>query len=239
MHDATVHAVATSGLVLGANDSGSWIWWDWVGRHGDTLYSAGREHVVLTFWAVAIGLAIALPLGVAAWRWRRLLPFVLGLSGAIYTVPSLALFALLVPVTGLGRATAEIGLVGYTLLILARNVVAGLDAVPADVREAALGLGFTPARLLVQVELPLAVPAIVAGVRIATVTTIGLVTVTALIGQGGFGQLIYDGLVRDFRTPLVLGTALSVALATAADVGLVLVERLLTPWSRSRGRAVP
>ncbi|HEX2700658.1 MAG TPA: ABC transporter permease [Acidimicrobiales bacterium] len=231
--------MATSGLVLGANDSGSWIWWDWVGRHGDTLYSAGREHVVLTFWAVAIGLAIALPLGVAAWRWRRLLPFVLGLSGAIYTVPSLALFALLVPVTGLGRATAEIGLVGYTLLILARNVVAGLDAVPADVREAALGLGFTPARLLVQVELPLAVPAIVAGVRIATVTTIGLVTVTALIGQGGFGQLIYDGLVRDFRTPLVLGTALSVALATAADVGLVLVERLLTPWSRSRGRAVP
>lgn len=205
-----------------------------MGRHGDTLYQAGREHVILTFWAVAIGLVIALPVGVAAWRWRWLQAPALGLSGAIYTIPSLALFALLVPVTGLGRTTSEIGLVGYTLLILVRNVVAGLDGVPADVREAALGMGFTPARTLLRVELPLAVPAIVAGVRIATVTTIGLVTVTALIGQGGFGQLIYDGLLRDFRTPLVLGTVLSVALAAAVDVGLVLVERALTPWSRAR-----
>jgi osmoprotectant transport system permease protein len=209
-----------------------------VGRHGDTLYTAGREHVVLTFWAVAIGLAIALPVGVAAWRWRVLQLPALGVSGAIYTIPSLALFALLVPVTGLGRMTAEIGLVGYTLLILIRNVVAGLDAVPADVREAAKGMGLTPLRTLWSVELPLAVPAIVAGLRIATVTTIGLVTVTALIGQGGFGQLIYDGLLRDFRTPLVLGTVLSVALATAADVGLVMLERLLTPWSRARVRVV-
>jgi len=208
-----------------------------VGRHGDTLYQAGREHVILTFWAVAIGLVIALPVGVAAWRWRWLQAPALGLSGAVYTIPSLALFALLVPVTGLGRTTSEIGLVGYTLLILVRNVVAGLDGVPADVREAALGMGFTPARTLLRVELPLAVPAIVAGVRIATVTTIGLVTVTALIGQGGFGQLIYDGLLRDFRTPLVLGTVLSVALAAAVDVGLVLVERALTPWSRARARA--
>lgn len=208
-----------------------------MGRHGDTLYQAGREHVILTFWAVAIGLVIALPVGVAAWRWRWLQAPALGLSGAVYTIPSLALFALLVPVTGLGRTTSEIGLVGYTLLILVRNVVAGLDGVPADVREAALGMGFTPARTLLRVELPLAVPAIVAGVRIATVTTIGLVTVTALIGQGGFGQLIYDGLLRDFRTPLVLGTVLSVALAAAVDVGLVLVERALTPWSRARARA--
>ena len=222
---------------LGANGPESWIWWDWVGRHGDTLYDAGREHVILTFWAVAIGLAIALPLGVAAWRWRRLEPLVLGVSGAIYTVPSLALFALLVPVTGLGRTTAEIGLVGYTLLILVRNVVAGLDGVPADVREAAHGMGFTSAGTLLRIELPLALPAIVAGVRIATVTTIGLVTVTALIGQGGFGQLIYDGLLRDFRTPLVVGAVLSVSLAAAADVGLVLLERVLTPWSRSRARA--
>ena len=228
----------TNGLMLGANGPGSWIWWDWVGRHGDTLYRAGREHVILTFWAVAIGLAIALPLGVAAWRWRPLQPVVLGVTGAIYTVPSIALFALLVPVTGLGRTTSELGLVGYTLLILVRNVVAGLDAVPDDVREVAKGLGLTPVRTLLRVELPLAVPAIVAGVRIATVTVIGLVTVTALIGQGGFGQLIYDGLLRDFRTPLVLGTGLSVALAATADVSLVLLERLLTPWSRARARAV-
>lgn len=227
----------TNGPLFAANGSGSWIWWDWVARHGDTLYTAGREHVVLTFWAVVIGLVIALPLGVAAWKWRRLQPVVLGVTGAIYTVPSIALFALLVPVTGLGRTTSEIGLVSYTLLILVRNVVAGLDAVPDDVREAAKGMGFTPARALLRVELPLAVPAIVAGVRIATVTTIGLVTVTALLGQGGFGQLIYDGLLRDFRTPLVLGTVLSVALAATADVVLVLVERVLTPWSRLRAGA--
>jgi osmoprotectant transport system permease protein len=234
LHDATVHAVATSGLVLGANDAGSWIWWEWVGGHGDELYTAGREHVILTFWAVAIGLVIALPLGVAAWRWRRVQPVVLGVTGTIYTVPSIALFALLVPVTGLGRTTAELGLVGYTLLILIRNVVAGLDGVPPDVREAAQGMGLTPRGTLLRIELPLALPAIVAGVRIATVTVIGLVTVTALIGQGGFGQLIYDGLLRDFRTPLVLGTVLSVALAATADVGLVLLERALTPWSRAR-----
>jgi osmoprotectant transport system permease protein len=234
LHDATVHAVATSGLLLGANDAGSWIWWDWVGRHGDTVYTAGREHVILTFWAVAIGLAIALPLGVAAWKWRRVQPLVLGVTGAIYTVPSIALFAMLVPVTGLGRTTAELGLVGYTLLILVRNVVAGLEGVPADVREAARGMGLTPAGTLLRVELPRAVPAIVAGVRIATVPVIGLVTVTALIGQGGFGQLIYDGLLRDFRTPLVLGTVLSVALAATADIALVVVERVLTPWSRAR-----
>lgn len=229
--------MGTSGLLLGANGPDSWIWWDWVGRHGDALYTAGREHVILTFWAVAIGLAIALPLGVAAWKWRRLQPLVLGVTGAIYTVPSIALFALLVPVTGLGRTTAELGLVGYTLLILIRNVVAGLDGVPEDVREAARGMGLTPTGTLLHVELPLALPAIVAGLRIATVTVIGLVTVTALIGQGGFGQLIYDGLLRDFHTPLVLGTVLSVALAATADVGLVLLERVLTPWSRSRAGA--
>lgn len=227
-----------TGALLGANGPESWIWWDWVGRHGDELYTAGREHVILTFWAVAIGLAISLPLGVAAWRWRWLRGPVLGITGALYTVPSIALFALLIPVTGLSRTTAEIGLVGYTLLILVRNVVTGLDAVSPDVREAARGMGFTPAGMLLRVELPLAVPAIVAGVRIATVTTIGLVTVTALLGQGGFGQLIYDGLLRDFRTPLVLGTVLSVALAAMADVALVVAERVLTPWSRSRARVV-
>jgi osmoprotectant transport system permease protein len=230
--------VASGIPLLAANGPGSWIWWDWVGRHGDTLYRAGREHVVLTAWAVAIGLVIALPLGIVAWRYRWFQAPVLGVAGAIYTVPSLALFAMLVPVTGLGRTTSEIGLVGYTLLILIRNVVAGLDGVPDEVREAATGMGFTPLRTLLRVDLPLAVPAIVAGIRIATVTTIGLVTVTALIGQGGFGQLIYDGLLRDFRTPLVLGTVLSVALAVVADAVLVLAERVLTPWSRARVQVV-
>jgi osmoprotectant transport system permease protein len=149
-------------------------------------------------------------------------------------VPSLALFAMLVPWTGLSRTTAEIGLVGYTLLILIRNIVTGLDAVPDEVREAARAMGFTGRRRLLRIELPLAVPSIIAGIRIATVTTIGLVTVTALIGQGGLGQLILDGLIRDFRTPLVVGTVLSIALAVVADVGLVGLERLITPWARGR-----
>jgi osmoprotectant transport system permease protein len=151
---------------------------------------------------------------------------------AIYTIPSLALFVMLIPWTGLSRTTAQIGLVGYTLLILVRNTVTGLDAVPAEVREAARGMGFSPTRQLLRVELPLAVPSIVAGVRIATVTTIGLVTVTALIGQGGLGALILDGLTRFFRTPVVVGAVLSVALALVADLALVLVQWVVTPWSR-------
>jgi len=211
-----------------------WVKWEWVSSHTGTITAALRQHVELTAIAVVVGLALSLPLAVLCWRARRLEPAVLGAAGVVYTIPSLALFALLVPVTGLSRTTAEVGLVGYTLLILVRNIVAGLEGVPAEVREAARGMGFTRRRQLVRIELPLALPSIVAGVRIATVTTIGLVTVTALIGQGGLGQLIYDGFQRDFHTTLVVGTVLSVALAVVADLGLVGVERLLTPWSRAR-----
>jgi osmoprotectant transport system permease protein len=208
--------------------------WDWVSRHTDTITAATRQHVELTAIAVALGLAIAFPLALASRRWRWTRTPVLSVTGILYTVPSLALFAMLVPWTGLSRTTAEIGLVGYTLLILIRNIVTGLDAVPDEVREAARAMGFTGRRRLLRIELPLAVPSIIAGIRIATVTTIGLVTVTALIGQGGLGQLILDGLIRDFRTPLVVGTVLSIALAVVADVGLVGLERLITPWARGR-----
>jgi osmoprotectant transport system permease protein len=208
--------------------------WSWIGSHTGTITAALRQHLELTVVAVAVGLAIALPLAVAAWRWRRLEGLLLGATGVVYTIPSLAVFALLVPITGLSRTTAEVGLVGYTLLILVRNTLAGLDSVPDDVREAARGMGFTRMGQLRRVDLPLALPSIVAGVRIATVTTIGLVTVTALIGLGGLGQLIYDGFQRDFHTTLVVGTVLSVALAVVADLCLVGVERLLTPWSRAR-----
>ncbi len=207
--------------------------WDWVSRHTGDIAAATRQHVELTLIAVALGLAISFPLALAARRWPRWQTPVLGGTGVLYTIPSLALFALLVPWTGLSRTTSEIGLVGYTLLILVRNILAGLDAVPEDVREAAQGMGFTRRRQLLRIELPLAVPSIMAGVRIATVTTIGLVTVTALIGQGGLGQLILEGLIRDFRTPLVVGSVLSVALAVAADLGLAGVERLVTPWART------
>jgi osmoprotectant transport system permease protein len=206
--------------------------WDWVRDHGDDILAATRQHVELTLIAVALGLLISFPLGLAARKWRRSAGPILGLTGVVFTIPSLALFALFVPLTGLSRTTAEIGLVGYTLLILVRNIVAGLDGVPDEVREAAQGMGFRPLAQLVRVEIPLALPAIVAGIRIATVTTIGLVTVTGLIGQGGLGAFIIEGINRDFRTPLVVGSVGSIALAVVADVALAGAARLLAPWNR-------
>ncbi len=186
-----------------------WVRWDWVGSHTGRILDALTQHVELTAIAVGAGLVIAAPVGVLAWRYRASRGPILATSGVLYTIPSLALFAMLVPWTGLSVVTSEIGLVSYTLLILIRNIVVGLDGVPAEVRDAAQGMG-----------------------RIATVTTIGLVTVTALIGQGGLGQLMLDGLYRDFRTPLVVGAVLSVTLAVVGDVLLAVLQRVLTPWRR-------
>jgi osmoprotectant transport system permease protein len=218
-------------MLVGAAASDPWVRWDWVSRHGDDIYAATRQHVELTLIAVGLGLLLSFPLALLARRWHWLQSPILSVTGILYTIPSLALFAMLVPWTGLSRTTSEIGLVGYTLLILVRNILVGLEGVPAEVLESAQGMGFSPGRQLLRIELPLAVPVILAGVRIATVTTIGLVTVTALIGQGGLGQLILDGLIRDFRTPLVVGSVLSVALAVFADLFLAGVQRLLTPWA--------
>jgi osmoprotectant transport system permease protein len=209
-----------------------WVEWDWVGDHGDLILDRLREHVELTLIAVGIGIVIATPLVVLSRRYRRAYPFVLTTTGILYTIPSLALFTLLLPWTGLSRTTALIGLVSYTLLILIRNAVTGLDQVPEDVREAARGMGYSSRHSLLAVELPLALPAIIAGIRLAVVTTIGLVTVASLIGHGGLGHLILDGLNRRFRTPLVVGSVLSVALATAADIVLLRVQRRLSPWTR-------
>ena len=211
-----------------------WIRWDWVSSHTGVITHDLREHVVLTLIAVGVGMLISVPLAIVARRWHWFEAPVLSATGILYTIPSVALLALLVPWTGLTRTTAEIALVSYTLLILIRNIVAGLAGVPPDVREAAEGMGYSRARQLLRVELPLAVPVIVAGIRIAVVTTIGLVTVTALIGQGGLGQLILDGLYRDFRTEVVVGSALCVALATVADLTLVGIQRLAMPWTRKR-----
>lgn len=207
-----------------------WVDWAWVGDHRALILDRLREHVELTVLAVVIGVLIATPLVLVSRRWRGLYPVVLTTTGILYTVPSLALFTLLLPWTGLTRTTALIGLVGYTLLILVRNAVTGLDAVDGDVREAAEAMGYSRGRALVSVELPLALPAIVAGVRLALVTTVGLVTVAALIGHGGLGHLILDGLNRRFRTPLVVGSVLSVALAAFADVALLRLQRRLSPW---------
>jgi osmoprotectant transport system permease protein len=154
-------------------------------------------------------------------------------TGTLYTIPSLALFALLIPYTGLTIVTAEIGLVSYTLLILIRNIVRGIRGVPAEVREAAVGMGYAPREILWRIEMPLALAVIIAGIRLATISTIGLVTVTSLIGQGGFGFLILDGIQRFFTTELIVGAVLSVALAIGADALLVLLQRRLTPWTRA------
>ena len=182
-----------------------------------------------------VALAATVPLALAAVQWPRLYGPVLGFTGVLFTIPSLALFILLIPFTGLKIQTALIGLTIYTLLILVRNIVEGLRGVDNDVREAAQAMGYTRARQLFQVELPLALPVIMAGVRIATVTTIGLVTVTALIGWGGLGQLFLLGFTLNFSTPLVVGIVLSALLAFAADLLLVAAQRGLTPWARSRG----
>lgn len=208
------------------------ILWDWIGRNWDTIGQRVAEHLVLTVLAVGIGLVISFVLSL--WIVRR--PWLYGpvtwVTGILYTIPSLALFAMLIPITGLSLLTAEIGLVGYTLLILVRNIVGGFRGVPAEVREAAVGMGYTPSQLLWRVELPLALAVIIAGVRVATVTTIGLTTVTALIGQGGLGFLILDGIQRFFSTPLIVGAVLSVTLAVVADALLVVLQRRLTPWAK-------
>lgn len=208
--------------------------WEWAVDNLDDIWASTVEHVWLTLIAVVIGFAVSFPLAILAFRHRRFYGPILGVSGVLYTIPSLALFAALVPFTGLTTTTAEVGLVSYTLLILVRNVVAGLDGVSEDAKEAAVGMGYTRRQLLWRVELPLAVPAIVAGLRIATVTTIGLVTVTAIIGKGGLGSLILLGLNRSFATAIVIGGVLSVVLAVFADLLLLYFERLIAPWTRRR-----
>lgn len=220
------------GALLAASQP--WIRWEWVVDHRDDILDRLGQHIVLTALAVGIGLAISLPLGILCHRVRRLYGPVLVATGVLYSIPSLALLALLIPFTGLSRTTSEIALVSYTLLVLVRNVVTGLDGVSPHIKEAADGMGYGRLRRLVTVEVPLALPAIVAGVRIASVTTVGLVTITALIGQGGLGQLILDGLRRDFRTTLVVGSVLAVALATVIDVLIAGAQRLLMPWAAGR-----
>ena len=205
--------------------------WDWVAGHLDEIGQRLVEHVELTVIAVGVGLVIAFALALLIIRRPRLEGPVTSVTGTLYTIPSLALFVLLIPYTGLSVLTAEIGLVSYTLLILIRNIVSGIRGVPADAREAAIGMGYTPRQRLWRVEVPLAMAAIIAGVRIATISTIGLVTVTALIGQGGFGYFILIGIQRAFSTELLVGAVCSVALAIVADGLLVLLQRRLTPWT--------
>src|ERR1700678_4615604 len=213
--------------------------WNYVTANWGQISANLVQHIELTLIAVAIGLAISLPLALASWRFRLVRPPVFAFASALYIIPSLALFAILGPITGFVASyrTAEVALVGYTLLILIWNTVAGLDAVPADAREAARAMGYSPTAALVRVDFPLALPYIFAGLRVATSTVIGLVTVTALIGLGGLGQQITYGFTVDYYTPIIVGLLLSVALAALFDLIVVGVQRLAIPWTRTSRRA--
>jgi osmoprotectant transport system permease protein len=203
-------------------------------RFDDVFLPRIIEHIQLTLMAVGIGLAIAFVAAIIAYRYGRFdTPFTI-FTGFLYTIPSLALFQLLVPLTGLTWTSAEIALVSYTLLILFRNILTGLRNVPDDVKEAARGMGLTTRQILVRVELPLALPAIMAGIRIATVTTISLTTIAAFIGAGGLGQPIFNALQGNFRTQFIVAGALAILLALVADGLLVFLQRILTPWARAR-----
>lgn len=210
-----------------------WVSVDYVRDNASSILAATREHVTLTLLSVGLGLLLAVPLALLARRVRLLRGPVVGVAAVIYTIPSLALFAVLVPFTGLTATTVVIGLTGYTLLVLVRNVLAGLDGVPVDVREAARGMGLGPLRLLLRVDLPLALPAVLAGLRVATVSTVALVTVGIVVGKGGLGQLIFAGFNNNFfRAQILTASVLCVLLALVADLLLVGLERLLTPWAR-------
>ncbi|MEX0706029.1 MAG: ABC transporter permease [Nitriliruptoraceae bacterium] len=208
--------------------------WAWVVRNADRIWAATVEHLVLTTTSVIIGLALSVGLAIISLRRPTTYGPIIGLGSLLYTIPSLALFALLAPFTGLGHTTAIVALVTYTILVLVRNIVTGIQGVPGDVVEAARGMGLRDRQVLWRVEVPLAIPVIIAGLRVASVTVIGLVTVTALLGLGGLGRFILSGfrVLPVHPTQIVVGTLLSVVLAVVVDLLLLGVERLLTPWGR-------
>lgn len=221
---------------IAAAAANPWFSWSYIRDNSDTILSHLREHVTLTVLAVLIALVIAVPLALLARRVRWLAGPIVGFSGVLYTLPSFALFALMAPFTGYTKArTVLIGLVLYALLVLVRNTLVGLDGVPADVREAARGMGYGAARMFWRIELPVALPAIMAGIRIATVSTIALVTVGVILGHGGLGQLLFEGFNNNFfHAEIATGAILCVGLALVADGLLFGLTRILSPWSRGR-----
>ena len=206
--------------------------WDWLGDHVDEVVERTLQHLQLTAVSVFLGLVVSLGLTSIIRRWRWTTTPILGLTTLLYTVPSIAMFAALLPWLGIGLTVPTIVLTTYSLVVLTPFLVEAFDSVPAAAVDAATGLGFTRRQRLWRVEVPLAVPTIVGGLRIAAVTIIGLVTVAGLFGLGGFGNLIDDGLQRDFPTLIVVGVVGSVALAIVADLLLIAVGRVLTRWRR-------
>ena len=211
----------------------------WIAGHLDSIGQRIVQHLQLTVVPLILGILISLVLAIWAVRQPRAYAPITAVTGLLYTIPSLAAFAVLRPIFGLSLLTALIPLTTYTLLILVRNFAAGFTSVPAEILEAAEGMGYTPRQRLFRVELPLAVPLMIAGIRLASVTTIGLATIAAVLGDafGGLGQLITEGIQNFFPTKYLLGAALSVLLAFAADFLFVRVERFVTPWAHARAGA--
>lgn len=228
----------SSGRVLAADEPANpWFTWQYLKDNSGDLQHYLQQHLILTVESVAIAMVLAFPLALLAFRFRWLATPLLGITGVLYTIPSLALFAFIYPFTGLKQRTVVVGLVMYALLVLVRNTLAGLDGVPADVREAARGMGYGRGRMLWKVELPVALPTIMAGVRVATVSTVALATVGVIVGNGGLGQLIFRGFNSDYHAEIVTASLLTIALGLALDVLLALATRALMPWSRSRSRS--
>ncbi|MEV0944377.1 MULTISPECIES: ABC transporter permease [Micromonospora] len=220
-----------------AEPGNPWFSWQYVRDNSDTILAALREHASLTGRAVLLAALVALPLAVLAYWYRRLAGPILALTGVLYTIPSLALFAFIAPYLGIGAVTVLTVVVLYALLVIVRNAVAGLNQVPPEVRDAAEGMGYGRWARLFRIDLPLALPGILTGVRLATVSTVALVTVGVVIGRGGLGQLIFAGFQNNFyKAQIMTGTLLCVLLALVLDLILAGVGRLLTPWLRSRPR---
>lgn len=214
-----------------------WLSWAYVQNNWPDISDALLQHVSLTVEAVSIALVIALPLAVLAHSRPRLAGPVLGSAGVLYTIPSLALFAILAPFTGIGRTTVLIGLVAYAMLVLVRNILVGLQGVDPEIRDAARGLGYGRIRMLLTVELPNALPSIIVGVRLATVTTVALVTIGVVVGYGGLGELMFRGFSSNYRAEVMTATLLCLAIALVADLLLAITGRLATPWARTAGRS--
>ncbi len=225
----------TPGSAVSTEVANPWVSWDYVSTHTAELIAAGREHVLLTVASVGLAVLVACPLAVLVRRYRVLEGPVLAVSGVLYTIPSLALISLLWPVFGLSPLTVVVALAVYALLVVLRNAVVGLDEVDPSVVDAARGMGLGRGAILWRVELPLAMPTIVAGIRIATVSTVGLVTIGALVGYGGFGSMILSGFQQNFwHAQIFTATAACVVLAMVFEVALLWVQRRSAPWARGR-----
>jgi osmoprotectant transport system permease protein len=231
----TVPAAASSGASCYSLLVNSWWCPSYLHDRQQVLVDATEQHAQITILSVLLGLVLALPLSILARRVARLETAILGAATLVYTIPSLALFPLLVPFTGISETTVVIGLALYSLTILVRNTLAGLRAVPDEVRESAVGMGYGSSRMLFKVELPLALPVIMAGLRVATVSTVALTTIGSIVAYGGLGNLLAEGVRENFKAQILAASVLCVLLALVLDLVLLGTQRVLTPWTWRRG----